>query len=253
MDPLALRPLSTGEILDVAFSLYRRHFVPLATIAVIVQGVPIVLQVYAEGQGGLTGNLSVYFLSLLVSTIGAAIGMAASMHLIGDSYLGRQVAAREALLRAVPFAGRLVMLSIGASLLIGLGLFLLIVPGIIVACGLGVAPQALVLENLPNAGAAMNRSWNLTRGFRAKVFFTYLVVMILVYLSSAAAVLAAGFAFSWSGGGTGYLIGVLLFSGLFSVLVYPYFYCAATVLYYDLRVRKEGFDLEMLEQAIEAA
>ena len=33
MTPPMLRPLSVGEILDTAFSLYRRHFGALATVA----------------------------------------------------------------------------------------------------------------------------------------------------------------------------------------------------------------------------
>ena len=32
----ALRPLSVAEILDAAFRLYRRRFVPLVTIAAVV-------------------------------------------------------------------------------------------------------------------------------------------------------------------------------------------------------------------------
>jgi len=35
-----------------------------------------------------------------------------------------------------------------------------------------------------------------------------------------------------------------------SLLIYPVISCVFTVFYYDLRVRKEGFDLEMLSQAL---
>ena len=35
-----------------------------------------------------------------------------------------------------------------------------------------------------------------------------------------------------------------------STLIYPLLYCALTVAYYDLRVRKEGFDLELLESTL---
>src|SRR5262245_6742360 len=222
MDNLTLRPLSTGEVLDLAFALYRRHFVALATISVVVQGIPILLQVYSQGLGGLTGNLTLYVLSLLVSTVGAAVGMGASMHIVADSYLGREIAARDALARAIPFIGRLILLSLAGGFLIGFGFMLLIVPGIIVACGLGVAAQALVLENLPSAGVAMNRSWNLTRGFRGKVFLTFLVAFLLVYLSAAAAGFFAGLFGGWLSGGTGYLLLMTILSAIFSILVYPY-------------------------------
>ena len=39
-------------------------------------------------------------------------------------------------------------------------------------------------------------------------------------------------------------------SGLVQVFIYPLFYCVLTVAYYDLRVRKEGFDLEVLASTL---
>jgi len=35
-----------------------------------------------------------------------------------------------------------------------------------------------------------------------------------------------------------------------SLLIYPVISCVFTVFYYDLRVRKEGFDLEMLSRQL---
>ena len=42
------------------------------------------------------------------------------------------------------------------------------------------------------------------------------------------------------------LVGMEVVTSLLSILIYPFFYVVLTVLYYDLRVRKEGFDLELL-------
>ncbi len=41
----------------------------------------------------------------------------------------------------------------------------------------------------------------------------------------------------------------LVFGAVAQVVLVPYFYVVVAVLYYDLRVRKEGFDLELLAQA----
>ena len=38
-----------------------------------------------------------------------------------------------------------------------------------------------------------------------------------------------------------------------SLLIYPVISCVFTLFYYDLRVRKEGFDLEMLSRQLELA
>ena len=43
------------------------------------------------------------------------------------------------------------------------------------------------------------------------------------------------------------------FGGLVQMLIYPLFNCALTIAYYDQRIRKEGFDLELLASRLRAA
>jgi hypothetical protein len=45
----------------------------------------------------------------------------------------------------------------------------------------------------------------------------------------------------------------LAIGGLVQIFIYPLFYCVLTVTYYDLRVRKEGFDLELLASQLQTA
>ena len=42
-------------------------------------------------------------------------------------------------------------------------------------------------------------------------------------------------------------------ASLLQVLIYPLLYCVLTVAYYDLRVRKEAFDLEVLASGLATA
>ena len=51
---------------------------------------------------------------------------------------------------------------------------------------------------------------------------------------------------------TGGLV-TLAVAGVVQLFLYPLFYCVLTVAYYDLRVRKEGFDLEMLAASLQPA
>jgi hypothetical protein len=51
---------------------------------------------------------------------------------------------------------------------------------------------------------------------------------------------------------TGQLVALAL-AGVVQLFLYPLFYCVLTVAYYDLRVRKEGFDLEVLAQTLQTA
>jgi hypothetical protein len=45
----------------------------------------------------------------------------------------------------------------------------------------------------------------------------------------------------------------LAIGGVVQLFIYPLFYCVLTVTYYDLRVRKEGFDLELLASSLQTA
>jgi len=246
----ALRPLSTGEILDVAFSLYRRHFAALATVAVISQAIGLVMQVYVEAAGGMLASPLLWFASAIVSTVGAAVGMGASTKIVADSYLGKPATAGQAFAWALPHAGQIIVMTVLGTLAVAIGFVFLVVPGIIIGCGIAVGASALVVEGL-GATDAMNRSWNLTKGHRWKVFGVLLVSVVVVYMMTIAAGVVAGlfgiFAASDSMAGL-VLLGVV--TAVLSVFIYPFIYCSVTVLYYDLRVRKEAFDLEVLESQL---
>src|SRR2546430_17707776 len=85
----------------------------------------------------------------------------------------------DALDFAVSKMGRSFSAGFVFGILIGLACLLLLIPGIIVGCGLAVAVQAAVLEPLPGDTDGVNRSWNLTSGFKWKAFGLYFVVVVL--------------------------------------------------------------------------
>ena len=102
MVPTSLRPLSVGEILDVSFTLYRRHFATLGTIAVLCSGLPVLLGLYIEASGGILYNLPLTLLHYVTFTMLSSIATAATVFVVSESYLGRPLAARDALRRATP-------------------------------------------------------------------------------------------------------------------------------------------------------
>lgn len=256
MTPPVLRPLSLGEILDVAFGLYRSLFLPLLVVTLVTSALPVVLSVYIESAGGALLNLPMYFLNLLLNAVLGAIASAAATFVVSDSYMGRTISARDAFARATPFIGRLIVLGVLMSLVIGIGLVCVIIPGVILFTGLALSTPALVIEGLPSANAAMGRSWALTRGFRGKLFWVLVTVLVLILLPTIA---LGGFAAA-SGDATlleptvsPATLGWLVAASLIQLLIYPLFYCVLTVAYYDLRVRKEAFDLEVLASGLSPA
>lgn len=249
-----LRPLSTGEILDNAFGLYQRHFAPLVVIVLVVSAVPTILELYVQASGGFFVRPVLGMLTGLLNIVLSAIGTAAAVFIVSDSYLGRPVDPWDALSRAVPYIARIVVLSILTTLVVGLGFMFFLVPGVIFLSALVISTQALVLEENRSPIEAMGRSWQLTKGFRWKVLALVVVTAIIVFIPSIALVSVASFLATGPAVLTDLSIGwslALVLGAVVQLLLYPLMYSVLTVLYYDLRVRKEGFDLEVLAQALE--
>lgn len=250
MTPPVLRPLSVGEVLDVSFGLYRSKFATLLTIAVATQLVPSLVSVYLTSAGGWLTNIPLYLASMLLAVVLSALGVAASTFVVSDAYLGRETSAGVALSKAGGLLARLIGLSILTSLVIGIGVLLLIVPGLVLAAGLMLSTVVLVLESPPSVTAAMGRAWALSKGFRGKILLTMVVVFLMLVVPSV--VIGAAWALIGRGTGAGPAesVPMVVLQSLLSILVYPFVYVVLTVLYYDIRVRKEGFDLELLASSV---
>lgn len=238
-----LRPLSTGEVLDVSFGLYRSMFAPLVIVTLVSRLIPTVLGIYLNATGGALEHLGLFAIQGILSLVLGSLGIAATTFMVAGAYLGNQVTAEAALRSAWRLIGRLILLSFMTSLVIGVGFLLLIVPGFIFLGGLVLSTVALVLEQPMTATGAMSRSWELSRGFRGKALVTLLVTSLLLLIPTmVAGILAAVVGLL----GVSSQLVILVLAGVLQIFVYPFMYVTLTVLYYDLRVRKEGFDLELL-------
>jgi hypothetical protein len=243
-----LRPLSLGEVLDVSFGLYRARFATLLLIAVVCRLIPILLAVYFQVTEVTLNQLWLRLLGTLVSLVLVAIGVAASTFVVSDSYLGREISAWRALARSMPLVWNLIGISILTSLAVGLGLLLFIAPGLILLAGFLLSPVVAVIEAPPRSRDAMRRSWELSTGFKGKLFLTMLVAFLLLLIPTIALGSLAGLGGS---GGESQALVFFVIPLVLQVFVYPFVYVVQTVLYYDLRVRKEGFDLELLADSLQ--
>jgi hypothetical protein len=259
--------MTAGEILDVAFGIYRRHLSTLITISVLLIALPLLL--FGAGIGAMTpamyGNpaslLGTLLLMLCVYLVLAQFAMGASVLVIGEGYLGRPFTAGEAIRRTVPKLGALVATALLVGLLAFLGFMLLVIPGIILSCGLVVTTQVVMLEAPGGATAAMGRAWSLTRGFRWRMFLLLLVSFVLTFVvvigvnvlvEVVFGLLGASVRAGQSPGLTATLAGQAV-QLIANTVVTPLPYCILTVAYYDLRVRKEAFDLDLLAGSLQPA
>ncbi len=251
MTGVALRPLSVGEIIDASFQVYRRHFSALATIVLLCSGLPMLLQIYMRTASGPHLGLSLVY-AVLALVLGL-ISTGATVFVVSESYLGRGITAGDALARATPFVWPLILASLAMGIVVLIGLLLFVVPGLIAVCGLAVTVPALVVESL-GPTAAMGRSWALTQGHRLRMLGLFVVIFILLVVPYLAVMGVFGVVAATVGGGSAMilLVGVVI-AAILQLLLSPLYQAALVIAYYDLRVRKEGFDLEVLASSLQAA
>lgn len=150
-----------------------------------------------------------------------------------------------------------IMVALFRSPLLIFPLFLvMLVLALVLLCRLALWIPAAMLENA-GAVSSFQRSVHLTQGYALQIFLIYLLVGVLTYaailifqlpfLAMAAKAAAARQALPFG-------IAVLQDLGAFvsNVLVGPIGTIAISLMYYNLRVRKEAFDIQHLMNSLEA-
>lgn len=266
-----LRPMGIGVILDAAFRLYKARFITFLVIALVAY-LPYAVYELAIGLAfgapdaaaapmveGMGGDASQAFYAAeatspaqtLLTTLGNLLFLffvlpltqAALTFNISGAVLGERLTAGQSYGRA---AGRLVPL-LGTQMLVGmavmLGFLLLIVPGIIFSLWFMLVAPVVVLERMAGA-TAMGRSKELMKGNLGKGFgLSFLVGLLSMVVNI----------------GVGFVLGMLLPRhplvlevGLLvaQAIILPLLTAPMILLYYDLRVRKEAFDLQRLADSV---
>ena len=174
--------------------------------------------------------------AVLVNVATAAITLAVS-----DAYLGRNSSWGDSVAGAFARVGPVVGAAILFSIAIFVGAFGLLVGAFVVGAGLGIFMPALMIEQL-GATDSLKRSWRLTNGRKWSVFGAYALAAIIVWIVSAVILFVIGLVTASS---DSFFVSQML-STVASVFTTPFIASVVVVIYFDLRVRKEGFDLEML-------
>jgi len=240
-----LRPMSFGEILDGALTVLRQHFGLFFSLAVICLGVPTVIDLYMQVSGGQSPGLDL--LSRLLSALGYLLLTGASVYVVSEIYLQRTPHLGAALRFAGGKMSGLFVSGFAAGVVTMLATLALVVPGIIVACGFAVTVQVVMLETLSSPSDSLGRSWALTKGFKGKAFALY-AIMVVTFL---VVIFGVGIPIGIAEATFPVLeVPALILLAILMLFIYPFSGCVLTLFYYDLRVRKEGLDLELLSQQI---
>ena len=312
--PVDLRPLSTSELIDRGFTLYRAHFAGFLLLALLCQTAPLLGQLlvgalnlnppqdevltdpggFAIKLGAITG------ITLLGQLIVFGFEVVITFY-IADAYLGKLPSVKESLrkftsliwastwtciLNRIMIAATMVfpIAAVAAiyfyllaypptefiSLLgVGIGGTLLMVasmaPVLVVFMRLMVTVPALALEGL-SGWKAIQRSSELVRydpglGFlywgemRLSFLLLPLFIIELLILSLTALPLVVhefsevarhGTSGSFTAPPDAVTIASQIMIFLAGSLILPLYSIATTLFYFDIRIRREGFDLEFM-------
>ncbi len=265
---LRLQALSIGKLLDKAFRIYRANFVVfvgIVALGLIPTTFLRVISLTYFDTSQLVDRLEQFFIHSLIS-----LALTAS---ISQSYLYQHtITIREALRLGLRGYGSLLgayflqglaigipavilvfcAIEVGLSTNSEIGLIAFLIIIIILAVFIGTR-WAMVLPcvALEETGAtdSLGRSWDLTKGYFWRVLGTSMLAGILVLIIAALPEIVLLFvieAFIDSS-----FINALLstIAAQFAlILTLPLSVTVTTLIYFDLRVRKEGYDLELMTQ-----
>jgi hypothetical protein len=253
-----LRPLGIGEILDAALTVYRKNFKTLF-LAVLMVVLPLTIlstlitastsenafnyteTTTVEDQGSFIAGTIV---TSLISLLSFGLSTAACFHAVIRGYLADGTTWQE----SIRFGLRKAFPVIVLLILFGLGLIpmfiLLIIPGIWLTVRWSVAVPALLAEEL-SPPAALGRSFKLVGGRWWATFGALLAMYILVVILQLIVGVLMGALFATAENEVLIAAVYTLFSALASAITLPVLAATVTILYYDLRVRKEGYDLQL--------
>lgn len=229
---------SVGSVLSATFSTFFGrfvHFIPLALLCYVPVFILLVFTDGADSSGG-----SAFFENTL-DTLCASIFTSIATYEVVMNASGRHVTLGQTINAVVPRLWVVFLASLLYSLCIGLGLVLLIIPGLYIMTILFVIIPAIVVEGL-GVGAGFSRSAELTRGYRWPIFGMVLILVAGTIGFAIGAVLAIESIFPGSTDDASVLIGMTVVGviiGVFSAI-------ATAHTFVRLRIAKEGSTVQEL-------
>ena len=239
MRPADLRVRTAPEIVDAGVQLARRNY----TVLMMAAAIPLLPYFAFDVAIAWTGSDMTW--PWMIFTIAcASIADAAVAYAAAEAWHGREPSAAAALRAVRSRLWPVLATGLYRTIFVLGGLMLLIAPGLILLSMYALIPGIAVLEPTLGAGAALRRSRALTAGWRWQAF----VCHALPYVFAVGANMLVSRLLTDIGGR---LLGGVGGS-LVDVAITPFVIGIQVVLYFDLRIRKEGYDVEAMLAATAA-
>ena len=252
MSDLHLRPRTVSELVDAAFQLYRRHMTLYVVAGAIAMTPVLLVQLFlpdATAAGDPADIMTGGFVAQIMSWIASALISAVVMKLGSVSYLGGEPDLAAALREVLPRIPLVLLTGVMKLPLYFLGVLCMGFGALYVMARWFATTTVVVLEDL-GPREAFRRSTELSQGRKRHILNTtllvFLIYMVLSFAGTAVAALFGGTAEDFMGSAL-----LVVASTAFTVVAYPVVALTGLVLYYDARIRGEGFDLERMADALE--
>lgn len=240
---LDLRPRSATEIIDASFRALRQNYSAFVTAAAILYLPQLVLELITptptENSGISTALTTMLFTFLRLLLVGIS---GATMIVLTSQLVTRgEMDVKAAIRRTVNRFGTILLAGMILYLLVGVGIVLLVVPGIYFFGKYGISGAVATLEE-GGAMASVTRAGVLSEHNRGR----YLKTMFLVFLLYFIAVIA----FSAAAGLLGSQVILDVSQAITSIFLGPVLGISNALMYYDMRVRNEGYDLQLMSERL---
>jgi hypothetical protein len=235
--PAAIR---VGDVFNRAINLFSARWAPFIGLSLVAYAPNFLYSVATAGAAGTQGLSAASlqgFLLVVIRLACSSLASAAIIYGVVQELRGRAFTFSDSLRIGFGRVGAVIGLSLLVGILVALAMILLVVPGIIVLCIFAVAVPVCVVESL-GPRASMSRSSFLTKGNRWRIFGIFVVIFIASLIFGA----IVGFVAAKLGGLRLVQISVFLIEGI----VGAFNSVTVGVLYYQLRVAREGADIEKI-------
>ena len=229
---VAAPPFSVGSVLNRTFTTLKKNpgvFLGLT----VVMAVPSAIVGFTLPPSP-NNTLAVRFVEIILSLI----VQGATAYAVYQALTGGAASFTEAVSRGMSRIGVLFAAAILMSLGVVLGLALLIIPGIILYCLWSVTIPVCAVEKLGPL-KAMKRSGELTKGYRLRIFGLILIMfgiaLAVGFLAGLVIILVLN-----------NLVAAIVIRSIMFIIPQAFSNVMISIIYYDLRVAKEGVSLNKL-------
>ncbi|WP_169542240.1 hypothetical protein [Solirubrobacter soli] len=263
----SLRPLSVGEILDAGIKVFTRHWKPLAGMVAVLTGPVYIVYVlliasiddelldinttFSTSSSTTTTDTDAtvlvgFGLSYVLLFITFLVAFVACFKAVSDAWLGSTPSVGRSLRFALRNSLKAGVCGIVAGIVVCAGAILCLVPGIWIGVAWCLCFPALLFERTGPI-RALGRSYSLTKQRWWGSFLVWIVGYLLVSIVGAIVQLGLlGIADAIATDNTIVAaIATVIGSTASAAVSYPFLAAVLTILYFDQRVRKEGFDLQL--------